>query len=116
MAEGTSFKEVIGEVESDTLVPGKDVQRVIFCSGKIYYELAAERRKMIEEGGGGDGMLPGDAVAIVRLEQIAPFPFHAVAEEMEKYPNAQFLWTQEEPKNMGAWYFVQDRWVSLKEG
>ena len=112
MADGTSFKEVIGEVASDTLVPAGDVQRVIFCSGKIYYELAAERRKMIEEGGGGgggDGMLSGDAVAIVRLEQIAPFPFHAVAEEMEKYPNAQFLWTQEEPKNMGAWYFVQDR-------
>mgnify|MGYP002038327858 CR=1 FL=1 len=51
-------------------------------------------------------------VALVRVEQISPFPFHDVAEEMARYPNAELVWAQEEPKNMGAWYYVQDRFMT----
>lgn len=105
LAEGTNFQTVIPDVrstasagEEDSSKEGKKTRRVILCSGKIYYDLDAERQDKKNED-----------VAIIRLEQLAPFPFHRVAEELAKYPNAEVVWTQEEPKNMGAWYYVQDR-------
>jgi 2-oxoglutarate dehydrogenase E1 component len=64
----------------------------------VYYELLAHRRKT--------GVTD---VAIARLEQIQPFPFDKVAAESARYPNAEVVWMQEEPKNMGCWTFVQDR-------
>ena len=74
------------------------VRRVIFCSGKIYYELLEEREKK--------GITD---VAICRIEQIAPFPWDKTAAELAHYPNADAVFCQEEPKNMGAWSYVQPR-------
>lgn len=91
------FVRVIGEVGTSVL-PDDKIRRIVLCSGKIYYELAAQREK--------DGV---NDVVLVRLEQIAPFPFHEVAATVVKYPNAEVVWCQEEPKNMGCWYYVQDR-------
>lgn len=85
----------------------QEVTRLVFCTGKIYYELAAEREKL--------GLTN---VAIVTVELIAPFPFDRVKEQMELYSNVdygdgvhpgEFVWCQEEPKNMGAWSYVRPR-------
>jgi 2-oxoglutarate dehydrogenase E1 component len=93
------FKRVISEPYlEEELVPREQIRRLVFCSGKIYYELLAGRRK---------GEIKD--VAIVRLEQITPFPFDRVAEEVAWYPNAEVVWAQEEPKNMGCWSYVCDR-------
>jgi 2-oxoglutarate dehydrogenase E1 component len=73
------------------------VKRVIACSGKVYYDLAKKR----EEKG-------ADDVAIVRVEQLYPFPHKAFAAELKKYPNlTEVVWCQDEPQNQGAWFFVQ---------
>eukprot|EP00948_MAST-09A_sp_MAST-9A-sp1_P000857 g857.t1 len=99
MAEGTRFQPVMSELEPETLDDPKDIRRIILCTGKVYYNLLEKRRA--------EGIKD---VAIVRIEQIAPFPFHQVAAEIDKYsPEVETVWVQEEPKNMGAWYFVQDR-------
>lgn len=97
----TEFHRVYSESYPESLVAENDVRRVVFCSGKIYYELLEKR----ESEGVND-------VAIIRLEQLSPFPFDRVASEMSRYPNADVTWCQEEPKNMGPWYFVQERFVT----
>ncbi|NTV10612.1 MAG: 2-oxoglutarate dehydrogenase E1 component [Zoogloea sp.] len=95
LSTGT-FRTVIGEV--DQLATDK-VKRVVLCSGKIYYELLAHRRAQ--------GI---DDIAIVRLEQLYPFPADAFAVEMDKYPNAtEIVWCQEEPRNQGVWYWLASR-------
>jgi 2-oxoglutarate dehydrogenase E1 component len=102
---GSSFHRVLPEVEG--LVPDDKVRRVVLCSGKVYYDLLADRqaRKI-------------DDVALIRLEQLYPFPDEPLADELAKYPNAEVVWCQEEPENMGAWYFADRRienvLVSLK--
>ena len=87
------FREVI----EDTSVLAVDVKRVLICSGKIYYELLEERQRR------------GDAqTAIIRVEQIYPFPKEILLELIKSYANVQrIIWVQEEPQNMGAWPFVQ---------
>ncbi len=73
------------------------VKRVVVCSGKVYYDLAKKR----EEKG-------ADDVAILRVEQLYPFPHKVFAAELKKYPNAtDVVWCQDEPQNQGAWFFVQ---------
>ena len=73
------------------------VKRVIACSGKVYYDLAKKR----EEKG-------ADDVAIIRVEQLYPFPHKAFGAELKKYPNAtDIVWCQDEPQNQGAWFFIQ---------
>ncbi|MCE3274130.1 MAG: sucA, partial [Ramlibacter sp.] len=73
------------------------VKRVVVCSGKVYYDLAKKR----EEKG-------SDDVAILRVEQLYPFPHKAFAAELKKYPNAaDIVWCQDEPQNQGAWFFIQ---------
>lgn len=74
------------------------LQTLVFCSGQIYYELLAER----ESRGRTD-------VALVRLEQIAPFAFDRVATNVARYPNAEVVWAQQEPKNMGPYSYVLPR-------
>ena len=74
---------------------GSDVSRVLLCAGKIYYDLAAHR----EKSGRHD-------VAIVRVEQLYPLPAEEIAAELAKYPDAQVVWVQEEPANMGGWPFM----------
>ncbi|MBL8520786.1 MAG: 2-oxoglutarate dehydrogenase E1 component [Betaproteobacteria bacterium] len=88
------FEVVIGEVEK---LNAKKVKRVIFCSGKVYYDLAAERQKRgIED------------IAICRIEQLYPFPHEEFAAQIEMYPAAKsIVWVQEEPGNQGAWHRIQ---------
>jgi 2-oxoglutarate dehydrogenase E1 component len=89
------FKTVIGEV--DASVVGDKVKRVIVCSGKVVYDLIRKR----EEKKSTD-------VAIVRVEQLYPFPHKAFAAELKKYPNVtDIVWCQDEPQNQGSWFFVQ---------
>ena len=81
--------------ETDAIGPADAVERVVLCSGKVYYDLLAERRaKNVAD------------VAIVRLEQIYPFPAKHLTAALNTYPNAEVVWCQEEPENMGAWSFV----------
>ena len=88
------FQTVIGD-RGD--VKADKVKRVIACSGKVYYDLAKRR----EEKG-------IDDVAILRVEQLYPFPHKAFAAELKKYPGAtEVVWCQDEPQNQGAWFFVQ---------
>jgi 2-oxoglutarate dehydrogenase E1 component len=89
------FRTVIGE-HDDSVVADK-VKRLIVCSGKVYYDLVRKR----EEKKSHD-------VAIIRVEQLYPFPHKAFAAELKKYPNAtDIVWCQDEPQNQGAWFFVQ---------
>jgi 2-oxoglutarate dehydrogenase E1 component len=75
------------------------IDRVVFCSGKVYYDLLKHQQ---EKG--------FRNVALVRVEQLYPFPDHDVNETLKRYPNAKsVVWCQEEPKNMGAWSFVAPR-------
>jgi 2-oxoglutarate dehydrogenase E1 component len=89
-----SFQTVIPE--NKTLKADK-VKRVVACSGKVYYDLVKHR-----EAKGADD------VAIIRVEQLYPFPHKAFAAELKKYPNAtDIVWCQDEPQNQGAWFFIQ---------
>ena len=90
------FQRVIGEVDP---IDAKKVKRVIFCSGKVYYDLiAARRQKNIS------------TIAIARLEQLYPFPQESFVVELSKYPKAtEIVWCQEEPRNQGAWYWIASR-------
>jgi len=90
------FQRVIGEV--DEIDPNK-VKRVVLCCGKVYYDLlAARREKKITD------------IAIVRLEQLYPFPKDSLQAELAKYPKAtEIVWAQEEPRNQGAWYWFASR-------
>lgn len=88
------FQTVIGEL--DDIQPNK-VGRLIFCSGKVYYDLLETRRDR--------GL---DHVAIIRIEQLYPFPESRYLEELDRYPNVKdIIWCQEEPRNQGAWYQIQ---------
>jgi 2-oxoglutarate dehydrogenase E1 component len=89
------FRTVIGELKTD--IDAAKVKRIIACSGKVYYDLVKKR----EEKKAYD-------VAIVRVEQLYPFPHKAFGAEVKKYPNAtELVWCQDEPQNQGAWFFVQ---------
>jgi len=99
MATGTSFKPVLPD---RTVSPAK-VRRVVICSGKVYYDLVKQRDdKKIDD------------IAIIRVEELSPFPYRALAEELGKYNNADsFRWTQEEPQNAGMWEYVAPRFARL---
>jgi 2-oxoglutarate dehydrogenase E1 component len=98
MGPGSSFHRVM--YDRPPAQADREVKRVILCSGKVYYDLFGRR---------GDLGLD-DVVALVRLEQLAPFPERVLAEELARYPKrAQVIWCQEEPRNMGAWSFVAPR-------
>ena len=98
---GLRFQRVICETAKD-LVPDNQVKKVLLCSGQVYYDLEAERTKRgIKD------------IAIVRLEQLAPFPFRYLEPSLERFSNAQVEWVQEEPKNQGAWSFVEPRLRNL---
>ncbi|WP_310626083.1 2-oxoglutarate dehydrogenase E1 component [Limnohabitans sp.] len=89
-----SFQTVIPENKA---LKADKVKRLLVCSGKVYYDLVKKREE-----------LGADDVAILRAEQLYPFPHKAFAAELKKYPNAtELVWTQDEPQNQGAWFFVQ---------
>ncbi|HEX7186979.1 MAG TPA: multifunctional oxoglutarate decarboxylase/oxoglutarate dehydrogenase thiamine pyrophosphate-binding subunit/dihydrolipoyllysine-residue succinyltransferase subunit, partial [Actinomycetes bacterium] len=93
---GGSFLPVIPETVGD--IDPSGVRRVLMCSGKVYYDLLAERAKRADSDGG--------QVAIVRVEQLAPLPGAEMSEVVAAYPDAQLVWVQEEPANQGPWPFV----------
>ncbi|XP_050540620.1 2-oxoglutarate dehydrogenase complex component E1 isoform X3 [Daktulosphaira vitifoliae] len=102
MTETTEFQRIIPEKGAAT-DNAANVKRLIFCSGKIYYDLtkAREERNLV------------DTVAIARVEQISPFPYDLIKQEITKYHNADIVWSQEEHKNQGPWSYVQPRFYTL---
>ena len=78
------------------LAPDDQIQRVVLCSGKVYYDLFEER----ENRGNGE-------IYLMRVEQLYPFPARALIQELSRFPNAEIVWCQEEPKNQGAWTFME---------
>jgi 2-oxoglutarate dehydrogenase E1 component len=94
-----NFQEVIDCPES--VAKPEKVQRVLLCSGKVYYDLVAERANRKLEN-----------VAIVRVEQLYPWPAAALARILNRYAKArEIFWVQEEPRNMGAWSHVFNYWM-----
>jgi 2-oxoglutarate dehydrogenase E1 component len=90
LTEG-GFQEIIGEVDPHD---PEAIQRLVFCSGKVYYDLLEARREH-----------KLDHVAIIRIEQLYPFPQARYNQEIDRYPHvADLVWCQEEPRNQGAWY------------
>ena len=110
----SSFDEMVPSSEFQRLIPetgpasgnAYGVKKVIFCTGKVYYDLTKARS---------DAGLQ-DQIAISRVEQISPFPFDKVLEECNKYSNAELIWVQEEHKNQGAWSYVQPRFQTAIGG
>ncbi|XP_065103586.1 oxoglutarate (alpha-ketoglutarate) dehydrogenase a (lipoamide) isoform X2 [Paramisgurnus dabryanus] len=98
MLPGTHFQRVIPDDGVVTQNPS-EVKRIVFCTGKVYYELTRERKARNMES----------SVAITRIEQLSPFPFDLVKAETEKYPNADLVWCQEEHKNQGYYDYVKPR-------
>ncbi len=102
MAAGTSFHRVLWDDaqmlpdQKIKLKPDAAMRRVVLCSGKVYYDLYDAREQA--------GL---DDVYLLRVEQLYPFPAKAVVAELARFPNADVVWCQEEPRNMGAWTFVE---------
>jgi 2-oxoglutarate dehydrogenase E1 component len=99
------FQTVIGEAAQG--IDPKGVRKVVLCTGKVYYDLLAARRERELTD-----------VALLRIEQLYPFPHKSLDAELRKYPGAtQIVWCQDEPQNQGAWFFMQHHLSeSLKEG
>ncbi|HEY0235401.1 MAG TPA: 2-oxoglutarate dehydrogenase E1 component, partial [Afipia sp.] len=107
MGPDTSFHRLLDDDakrgKSETkLVEDKKIRRVVLCSGKVYYDLLDEREKR--------GI---DDVYLLRIEQLYPVPLKALVAELERFKQAEFVWCQEEPRNMGSWYFIEPyiEWV-----
>ena len=103
LAEG-KFHNVIGEIDD---IEPKNVKRVVMCSGKVYYDLLDQRRKNEQTD-----------VAIIRLEQLYPFPQEECAKVVAQYSHVKdWVWCQEEPQNQGAWYCSQHHfWQAIPDG
>lgn len=99
LADGR-FQEVI----DDAFVDANSVKRVVFCTGKVYYDLLARQQE-----------LEANDVALVRIEQLHPFPQEQVDKVLARYPNAMLhLWVQEEPENMGAWFYIRNQFQNIE--
>src|SRR5208282_5877805 len=96
MGSGSSFHRVVAE--TGRVAADGEVRRVVLCTGKVYFDLVKARAER------GD-----DRVVLLRVEQLYPFPFDALAKVLQRYRNAEIVWCQEEPQNMGAWNFVDRR-------
>ncbi|SEQ84331.1 2-oxoglutarate dehydrogenase E1 component [Faunimonas pinastri] len=104
LAEGSTFHRLLKD-DAETLAnqpiklaEDSRIRRVVLCSGKVYYDLYEEREKR--------GI---DDVYIMRVEQLYPFPLKALAETLARFRDAEIVWCQEEPQNMGSWFFVEAR-------
>lgn len=95
--QGTRFKRLIKD-QNDHSNLEEGISRLILCSGKLYYELNEERRQVERKD-----------VAICRVEQLCPFPYDLIQRELKRYPNAEIVWCQEEPMNMGAYSYIAPR-------
>ncbi|KAF5340795.1 hypothetical protein D9611_007381 [Ephemerocybe angulata] len=98
MTGESSFQRYIPELYEEQLVAPEEIKRHIFCTGQVYFQLVQAR----EERGIKD-------IAISRIEQVSPFPYDMITPHLDKYPNAELLWCQEEPLNNGAWSYVGPR-------
>ncbi len=102
MSKGSSFHRLLWDDaeyrkgEAIKLVKDNKIQRVVLCSGKVYYDLYEEREKR--------GI---DDIYLLRIEQLYPFPAKALIHELSRFKNAEIVWCQEEPKNMGYWAFIE---------
>jgi 2-oxoglutarate dehydrogenase E1 component len=113
MGPGSSFHRVLwDDAERDPQSPIKlqkddKIRRVVLCSGKVYYDLYEERERR--------GV---DNIVLLRVEQLYPVPAKSLLTELKRYPKAEFVWCQEEPKNMGAWSFIEANleWVLNRLG
>jgi len=96
MGPGSTFHRILND--EGELVADAKVKRVVICSGKVYYDLFEERAKRgIKD------------VYLMRVEQLYPFPFNAMTNELKRFPKAEVIWCQEEPENAGPWFFVDRR-------
>jgi 2-oxoglutarate dehydrogenase E1 component len=94
------FASIIDEIDD---IPPAQVQRIVFCSGKVYFDLLKARRAAAQRD-----------VAVVRVEQLYPFPVEEYQATLARYPKAQdIVWCQEEPQNQGAWYQIRHRLQEL---
>jgi 2-oxoglutarate dehydrogenase E1 component len=94
MGPGSSFHRILKD--TGELKPDAEIKRVVLCSGKVYYDLFEERaRRGVQD------------IYLMRLEQLYPFPRKPLLVELGRFPEAEVIWCQEEPRNMGAWFFVQ---------
>ncbi|KAL1323090.1 hypothetical protein HN51_068118 [Arachis hypogaea] len=98
--QGTRFKRLIKD-QNDHSDLEEGIRRLVLCSGKVYYELDEHRTKVEAKD-----------VAICRVEQLCPFPYDLVQRELKRYPNAEVVWCQEEPMNMGGYSYVLPRLIS----
>jgi len=98
-----SFKPLITDVNAKA-VPKDKVRKVVLCTGQVYYDLEAARAKAGKED-----------IAILRVERLCPFPFKEIMAELKEYKNATTTWSQEEPKNAGAWLYVEPRLRNIRE-
>ncbi len=108
LAKGTTFHRILYDdaqmlpSEPIKLVPDEKIRRIVLCSGKVYYDLYEEREKR--------GM---DDIYLMRVEQLYPVPLKALVAELSRFKKAEVVWCQEEPRNMGAWHFIEPylEWV-----
>src|SRR6201999_891415 len=100
---GTTFHRILPE--TGTLAPDDQIRRVVLCSGKVYFDLLKARTEK------GD-----DKVAILRVEQLYPFPLGTLGRLLQRYRNAEIVWCQEEQQNMGAWNVVDRRIEQVLSG
>lgn len=113
MAEGTSFHRILWDdaqyLKGEKIKLAKDskIRRVVLCTGKVYFDLYEDRERC--------GI---DDVYLLRVEQLYPFPLKALVNELSRFKNAEIVWCQEEPKNMGSWTFVEPylAWVLEQTG
>jgi len=108
---GSSFHRVLWDdavsaPDTTTIKPvsNEEVARVVLCSGKVYYDLFEEREKRRD-----------NRIQLLRIEQLYPFPGLALTDELTRFPNAEIIWCQEEPKNQGAWTFIAPNIESVME-
>lgn len=108
LAKGTTFHRILYDDaqmlpnEAVKLVSDEKVRRIVLCSGKVYYDLYEEREKR--------GI---DDIYLMRVEQLYPVPLKALVAELSRFKKAEMIWCQEEPRNMGAWHFIEPylEWV-----
>ncbi|MBN8961829.1 MAG: 2-oxoglutarate dehydrogenase E1 component [Rhizobiales bacterium] len=113
LGDGTSFHRILHDDaamlpdEPIKLVADEKIRRVVLCSGKVYFDLYEEREKRgIED------------IYLLRIEQLYPVPLKALVQELSRFKNAEVVWCQEEPRNMGAWHFIEPylEWVLNQAG
>jgi 2-oxoglutarate dehydrogenase E1 component len=113
MGPGSAFHRVLWDdaqalpAEKIKLMPDGEIRRVVLCSGKVYFDLYEDREKR-----------GTDEVYLMRVEQLYPFPMKALVQELGRFKQAEVVWCQEEPRNMGGWHFVEPylEWVLNQVG